>query len=188
MDCNRGSLRRSDRTREHNCHIWHGYVSPVFGSDVALLELRDSLLLDQQTAAPIELLTSSEDNLSSGTKLITSGFGTTQQGGDLSTRLLFVEVPVVSHTVCNAPLSYDDQILDDMICAGFNEGGQDSCQGDSGGPLAAFPDSSAPKLAGVVSWGEGCAQPLKFGVYARVSKFSNWIQSCVNGGDGCTTR
>ncbi|PIO01024.1 hypothetical protein AB205_0024270 [Aquarana catesbeiana] len=67
-------------------------------------------------------------------------------------------------------------ITNTMICAGYNEGGIDTCQGDSGGPLMCQQENRWYQV-GVTSFGYGCAQPERPGVYARVTTFTEWIQS-----------
>ncbi|MFF9808191.1 S1 family peptidase [Streptomyces coeruleorubidus] len=61
-----------------------------------------------------------------------------------------------------------------MTCAGRPEGGVDACTHDSGGPLLVS-DGKEERVAGIVSWGEGCAEAGKPGVYTKVSKFADWL-------------
>ena len=49
--------------------------------------------------------------------------------------------------------------------------GQDAYQNDSGGPLVCE-NRGRWTLYGVVNYGEGCGTPHKYGLYARVTKFS----------------
>ena len=99
--------------------------------------------------------------------------------------LKYVSVPLITNEKClhpytNYPSNY---ITSNMVCAGLKEGGKDSCSNDSGGPLV-VPRSSSDASAiiyGIVSFGGGCAQPDQPGVYARVAKYLDWIQSYMNG-------
>ncbi|SFD05915.1 trypsin-like serine protease [Pseudoalteromonas denitrificans] len=109
-----------------------------------------------------------------------SGWGALQQGGNSPDILQKVNVPIVSNQVCNAKEAYDGKISSTEICAGLVKGGKDSCQGDSGGPLVITHEGKFVQ-AGVVSWGEGCAQANKYGVYARVNSFNAWIDNIKKG-------
>ncbi|KAL7466479.1 hypothetical protein ACHAXS_006787 [Conticribra weissflogii] len=105
---------------------------------------------------------------------------------DLSDTLQHVAVTVMDNDDCRESEgkigsweeSYKDYITDNMLCA--RDDGQDSCQGDSGGPLILrgnASDGSKDVQVGIVSWGIGCAEKSFPGVYARVSKAYDWIQS-----------
>ncbi len=104
-----------------------------------------------------------------------SGWGQTE-ASPLSQWLLAAEVPLVSHENCNDRNSYGGLISPRMVCAGLASGGQDSCFGDSGGPLVIGRNESAA-LVGIVSWGFGCGQPEKYGVYTRIDAIGEWINA-----------
>ena len=66
------------------------------------------------------------------------------------------------------------------ICAGWDEGIRDSCQGDSGGPLTVLDQQGCPVVVGLTSFGNGCGQAGKYGIYTRVSQYRDWIESRVS--------
>lgn len=161
------------------------YNAEKSDNDIALIQLRDPLVLDGAIKA-IPLLTAGEEPeiLKKDTPLVVTGWGATVQGGQGVRDLRYVEVPFVERDTCNRSLAYDGKITTNMICAGVAVGGKDSCQGDSGGPLTVNTKTS-PRLAGVVSWGDGCAKANRVGVYSRVANYANWVASCVAGPEQC---
>jgi len=105
------------------------------------------------------------------------GWGALSQGGSGSRYLMQVSVPIVAQSTCKR--SYYS-LHDSMVCAGLTRGGIDSCQGDSGGPMVCE-DGGKFFLEGVVSWGDGCARPGKYGVYSRVRYLRRWIDNIMSG-------
>ena len=59
-------------------------------------------------------------------------------------------------------------------------GGTDTCQGDSGGPLM-VPRNGEFVLAGITSWGFGCADEQYPGVYTRVgaAALNQWVRARI---------
>lgn len=153
--------------------------------DIALLILDDyDPKAFENPVEPIELNRDESVPESIGTfKVI--GWGNTTSYGDLvKDDLREVTIPTVALAQCKAAnqdgKETKETLNETQICgADFDHGGIDSCQGDSGGPLVASKNGKT-YLAGVVSFGEGCAQKGKPGVYTRVSSFTNWIESTAD--------
>ena len=106
-----------------------------------------------------------------GQNAVVTGWGTLASDTyDLPLQLQVVNVPIVSREECNTAYEEYDGITENMICAAVLGGGKDACQGDSGGPLVV--DGN---LAGIVSWGVGCAEPQYPGVYSNVATLKSFV-------------
>ena len=114
-----------------------------------------------------------------GDSCVITGWGTLQSGGSQPDKMQVATVPVVSQGSCETAYGAKN-IHDSMVCAGFPEGGVDSCQGDSGGPMVCKDAAGLYSLHGVTSWGYGCADAGKYGVYARVKYLTTWINNQIN--------
>ncbi len=147
-------------------------------ADIALIKLSEKI-----TDVPfVKLATDEIISLAgtAGTMASVSGWGALEQGGQSPDILQKVSVPLVTNEQCNSAAAYDGKVSVTEICAGYAKGGKDSCQGDSGGPLVITHEGEFVQ-AGVVSWGEGCAQADKYGVYARVNSFNTWLADVLDG-------
>jgi secreted trypsin-like serine protease len=159
--------------------VHEAYDPDTQDNDVALLKLRDSV-----KGSTIETVSASDEEevVKWGETARVTGWGVADDGFP-SPQLKVVGVPLQSRNKCNGPASYDGRITQNMLCAGQDAGGSDSCQGDSGGPL-----TRDGKLIGIVSWGEGCAQPYKYGVYSRVGALSDWVKTCMQESASCSAK
>jgi secreted trypsin-like serine protease len=132
---------------------------------------------------PMRLVTLGENLLwSAGKQARLIGWGHTGFTSE-SPVLLETTAPMRSDTECDTDYDADfdpDTDFDpaSMVCAG--DGNTDTCQGDSGGPLMVS-DGSFLILAGITSWGIGCADPSFPGVYTRLGDpvINQWVRDRV---------
>ncbi|XP_043937025.1 suppressor of tumorigenicity 14 protein [Protopterus annectens] len=167
-------------TRKHDIDriITHENYNPdTFDFDIALLKLKLPVEFNN-VIRPICLPDASHIFLAGQTAWVT-GWGALKEGGAGATILQKAEVRIINDTVCNSLMP--NQLTSRMMCAGFITGGIDACQGDSGGPLSSLENNNLMFLAGVVSWGDGCARRNKPGIYTRVTKLRQWIKDKTGG-------
>ncbi|XP_029104584.1 suppressor of tumorigenicity 14 protein isoform X2 [Scleropages formosus] len=145
--------------------------------DIALLELSTPVFFNEMIQ-PV-CVPAPSHTFTAGTSCFVTGWGVLMEDGELSTLLQEAPVKIINHNICNK--LYDDAVTPRMLCAGNLQGGVDACQGDSGGPLVCLEKGRRWFLAGIVSWGEGCARQNRPGVYTQVIKFSEWIQQQTKG-------
>ena len=150
-------------------------------NDIALLRLASPLNLDSASKSPIALpyVQPPATWPAANTPATVSGWGNTStNSNNYPNDLMAAEVDVLTDPADSQCGSYStyDYLPESMLCAAEMTYERDSCQGDSGGPLAV---NVAGKwtLAGIVSWGFGCADPLYPGVYTRVTKYLGWLES-----------
>lgn len=153
---------------------------PNFGSqagalvnDIMLLKLREPVAISTSKLAVLP--TRSQEQILAATRTCAevAGWGALKFNGVSQRQLSEAKVKVMSEDYCRS--AYGRGIVSQHLCAGYEQGGKDSCQGDSGGPLIIRDGPTGALLTGVVSFGDGCAEPNSPGVYARTSHFRDWI-------------
>lgn len=172
-------------------------ASGGFGHDVAVLRLAAPIA----GATPISLVQAGDEALwgggAGGVNAWVAGWGNTDptfsSENPFPSVLNQVSVPIRSDARCAATVAGGYGFAferETNLCAGTLQTsptnlGKDSCQGDSGGPMV-VPAGGTYKLAGIVSWGFGCAQE-NFGAYSRVDALRNWVDAIPGATDGAAT-
>nr|BDT27481.1 serine protease [Bacteriovorax sp. HI3] len=159
------------------------YNPKTYSHDFVLIELKYAIHFENMGLKAIDLLTPTlveQGAIEPGTKAMAMGWGSVREGGSSSNLLMYVELPIVSREVANAENAYKGLVEEAMIPAGYAAGKKDSCQGDSGGPFTIMGADAKPILAGVISWGNGCARPNLYGLYANVAFAYPWIMETIN--------
>ena len=168
----RGDLRGKGGKEVEVASVW---VNPSYDDrtnkgDVAVLRLKTAL----PKSAVIPMADKGDTAYRPGTTASVYGWGDTSGSGRYATSLRAAPVDMVKDGECAKAYPGSSEGKFDaasMVCAGVPQGGRDACQGDSGGPLLA-----RGKLVGLVSWGVGCGERGRPGVYTRVSAVADMVR------------
>nr|CAH7743416.1 unnamed protein product [Callosobruchus chinensis] len=98
-----------------------------------------------------------------------TGWGLLGEGKPMSDQLQEVDLPIITRESC---LAYQ-WLPDNVICAGYKQGGKGACSADSG-PLVVN-----GTVVGIVSFGMGCGIPKYPGVYTDVARYRSFIDPIV---------
>jgi len=164
--------------------VKHEYNDTTKIGDLALLRIDPNTVAGsrsaEKNARPVSLCKPSFQP--QGRKCTVSGWGHLKaKGSSVPEHLREVKVMVLHDEACAKMLKrypWDGETKT-MICAGGED--KDACQGDSGGPLVCQDDAGQDCLAGIVSWGIGCATEGIPGVYTNVRHYDRWIKAHVPG-------
>ncbi|XP_075434344.1 serine protease 55-like [Ascaphus truei] len=158
--------------------ILHPLYKEVTGNnDIALILLASSLHFNRRLF-PVCLPPQAKFDHKFWKTCYVMGWGTMQAGkSSMPKALQKVKLLLFSWNQC---MDWLWTLSENMLCAGFTEGGRDACQGDSGGPLACrdFTNNTWYQI-GIVSWGKGCGKAKNPGVYAVVSNYVAWIRKAT---------
>ncbi|XP_072440843.1 coagulation factor X-like [Chiloscyllium punctatum] len=148
-----------------------------YDNDIAVLQLKEPMQFNQNVV-PICLPQKDFANkvLMNSANALVSGWGHVVYHGMSADKLQRIMVPYIDRTECVE--SSRHQVSPNMFCAGYKNKSKDACQGDSGGPHVTE-HKNTWFLTGIVSWGEGCAQQGKYGIYTKVSRYLSWLKLII---------
>nr|XP_039273252.1 uncharacterized protein LOC120347391 [Styela clava] len=163
---------------------------PSHRQDIALIKLKKKngrCARYTRQVQPVCLPTIEFDIPEDGAMCQVSGWGVTDTSkgqGSAAEVLQWISVPTMRDDICSIKYNKPDKsvyfLRDVMFCAGYKTGGKDSCSGDSGGPYVCRGSDGRYAVAGIVSFGIGCARKSYPGVYTRVRQFLPWINEKIS--------
>jgi secreted trypsin-like serine protease len=162
------------RVESDSFYIHPAYDDYSLDSDIGLIRLKEpvafnTIFIPEQNDVAL---------LEPGYSSRTIGWGLLDTMDTYASILQEVDIEIIQFDICNSVSSYDGELTSNMVCVGFMVGGKDACGGDSGGPL--FIDVDGQWFQnGLVSWGYDCGAANYPGIYTKVSKYANWIESII---------
>ena len=154
-----------------------GWDRPTFKNDTAMLTFARPAVAYE----PMRVADTTETAIWAPGKLMRIiGWGTTESAA-FSPELREADVPIVSDAQCGAAYGalFDASLA---VCAANSTAPyHDACGADGGGPLLATDADGLYATVGVVSTGNGCANPSFPGVYARIgaNPLNGWVNARI---------
>ncbi|XP_062498790.1 vitamin K-dependent protein C-like [Corticium candelabrum] len=171
------SLSNSVCSNSSSIIIHPNFNQTSFDHDIAVLKLARPVNCNCRTIMPVCLPDKARDSsyIRAQQNGIVTGWGRVNSTVSRSRCLRKGDVRLKSRRLCQIK-HQGYQITENMLCATDYNG---ACEGDSGGPLVVKNRKFRGRyvLAGVVSWGIGCGEKTKFGVYTDVISHLDWIKS-----------
>ncbi|XP_062523950.1 CUB and sushi domain-containing protein 3-like [Corticium candelabrum] len=171
------SLSNSVCSNSSSIIIHPNFNQTSYDHDIAVLKLARSVNCNCRTIMPVCLPDKTRDSsyIRAQQNGIVTGWGRVNSTVSRSRCLRKCDVRLKSRRLCQIK-HQGYQITESMLCATDYNG---ACEGDSGGPLVVKNRKFGGRyvLAGVVSWGIGCGEKTKFGVYTDVISHLDWIKS-----------
>ncbi|KAJ0067181.1 hypothetical protein NL108_012911 [Boleophthalmus pectinirostris] len=157
--------------------IHRKYNASNYDNDIALLKIKNQnggCAVKSATTRTV-CLPPFRTQLPVGFQCTIAGYGKEDQyAWAYSNVLKEGHVNLLSQSECRRKDYYGGSLTGNMFCAAHPSWSIDSCKGDSGGPLLCKV-AGRMFLFGVVSWGDGCANRNKPGVYTKVTNYNRWI-------------
>jgi len=172
--------------------------------DLCLVKVQGKFKYDTRKEFRVEKAVMNQKDVKIGTELIVAGWGANKENvfENWKENLQYLSIKSIGHKECEKLLEkargrradgrlirMHTLVVRRNLCT-EQRTGTDACQGDSGGPLFLKEGKkSGPwnKLAGVVSWGPGCARSFP-AVYANVALYQKWINKAYEALKGSKKR
>ncbi|XP_061093803.1 granzyme B(G,H)-like [Conger conger] len=166
--------QKSNRAEVKFYHIHPGFDVDTLENDIMLLQLKTAVKKTKEVQwIP---LPKKDKDVKPKTVCSVAGWGANKTNGNVSPRLLEVDVIVTDRKMCRTKWG-KKPITPRMMCAGGSDDYRGFCQGDSGGPLVCKGTAE-----GIVSFNEyrNCNEPTKPNVYTQISKYLSWVKCIIS--------
>lgn len=158
-------------------HVFHYPWYRGYDNDIAVMKLSEPIKVTEYVRP---ICVPDERTSFFGKECVATGWGKVDYNKKASNILQKVAVDVYEISECQNAYYPKFRISIDQwhLCAGTRDGGRGTCHGDSGGPLQCRVNGKW-MIAGITSFGSGCAKPGFPDVFTNVAYFTNWIKEMM---------